>query len=221
MKLSRDLPCTPRAASIHELYGTESSRSGVQIGDYVDVAMDGSGYHWVLVISIHASDRAIDQITAPVSSKRAVSAPASAPGSKLERLARRISQRNEERRRREADARVRKAEKSALVELSERTYRGLLTNDPSPACTGCKLGREIQFGHASIKEVRKAPRGMSIAEARRNLESFIEESPYRRKVSADFQGLCEELGVSPTREWVDEGEIINEGELLEDDAVVD
>ncbi len=203
MKSDRAAPCTPRTASRLELYGGEKSRNTLDVGDRVDICVDGHGYHWVLVTKIEFDyERVYADRAPPVAPVGPVATPAAATkgSAAVQRIAQRIARSKAEKEAR-LDA-LRGAKKAAIAEnarrraeLSSRVYYGLLASDPAPACMGCQIGREFIFRHDAVKEVRRGPRGMTIAQAIRNLRRFIEESEHKPRLSADHDAISAELGI--------------------------
>ncbi len=209
----RDQACTPRPASRLELYGGEKRRANLDVGDRADVCVDGHGYHWVLVTEIELDYERARAVAVPVGP---VATPAAATSGSpaVQRIAQRLALAKAEK---EARLAARKGavieNKRRAMELSARVYHGLLTNDPAPACLGCQLGRKFTFRHESVKEVQRGGRGVTVAQAIRNLRNFIADMAEKPRLSADHEAISRELGVvrplTPSDEdasdlWVEE-----------------
>lgn len=203
----RENACTPRVASRLELFGGASSRDSIKLGDLADVCVDGHGYHWVLVTRIERAD-----IGSPLPPKPAQP---SRPLTKVEAIAARIAARNATRK---AGSAKEAAEKvatskglSAAISIGARAYTGFLSNDPSPACTGCRIGREFTFRHDAIKEVKRAARGLTVEDAVRTLKRFIRDTEHRSRLSSDHADISMELGINGRTSWHEQDYFADEG----------
>jgi len=177
----RALPCTPRAAAPLEKFGGEASRQDVEEGDFVDVCVDGHGYHWVLIVRI---ERGVAPAPAPALEP--------VPLRRIDRVAARIARRNAEK----ALVKAREKDRAKGVsEHDERVYYGILSNDPAPACLGCEIGREMTFRHESIKEVTLGAGAKGMKQALARLRAKVVAFEGRERPSGDIEALKVSLGI--------------------------